>query len=85
MLCAKESMAAARRFWFAAERGIGVKHFEIVERRFLLTTLLSSRIALDRAIEDLTKAKFYLAEKIRDHAAHVVADNFQRGQLVEER
>src|SRR5215472_9968921 len=84
MCCAKESMAAARRRQFAADRGVGIKHLEIIERRLFQIPAFGRRIALDRAIENLTKTQFYLGGKVRDHAAHVMADDFQLGKLVEQ-
>src|SRR5690348_1339455 len=84
MSCAEEGMAAAGRRHLTAERGVGIKHLEIVERGFLQPARFGGRIALHRAMKNLTKAEFYLGGKVRDHAAHVMGDDFQLRKLVEQ-
>src|SRR6516164_4321923 len=84
MCCTKEGMAAPRRRRFAADRGVGIEHLEIIERRLFQIPPFGRRIALDRAIENLSKAEFYLGGKVRDHAAHMMADDFELGKLVEQ-
>ena len=58
---AEEGMAAARRRDFAVERGVGIEHLEVVERRPLQAGVLGDRIALRRAEENLPEAKLDLA------------------------
>src|SRR6516162_6916102 len=80
----KEGMATPRRRRFAADRGVGIEHLEIIGRRLFQIPPFGRRIALDRAIENLSKAEFYLGGKVRDHAAHVMADDFELGKLAEQ-
>src|SRR6516165_7000127 len=84
MCCTKEGMAAPRRRRFAADRGVGRVLIKIIERRLFQIPPFGRRIALDRAIENLSKAEFYLGGKVRDHAAHMMADDFELGKLVEQ-
>ena len=81
---AEEGMPATRRRDLAVERGVGIEHLEIVDRRLLEARLLRHRVALRRAEEDLPEAETNLAGEIRDHAAHVMGDDLEVGQLVED-
>ena len=84
-LCrAEEGVAAFRRRLFAAQRGVGVEHPVIIERRPLEAALFGDRITIDGAEEDLPEAELNLGREIRDHAAHVMADDLQRRQFVEQ-
>src|SRR5262245_57157860 len=76
-------MSAARRR-FLAKRGVCIEHLEVVDRRLLEAALLRNRIELRRTEEDLLEAEPNLTGKIRDHPSHVMADDLQRGQLVED-
>ena len=59
---AEEGMPAARRRHLA-ERGVGIEHLEIVDRRLLQAGLLGDRVALRRAEENLAEAELNLAGK----------------------
>src|SRR5262245_8429898 len=76
-------MPAARRR-LLAKRRIGIEHLEILDRRLFEAALVRDRIELRRAEEDLLEAELNLAGEIRDHAAHVMADDLQRRQLIED-
>src|SRR5262249_14698853 len=80
---AEESVSAARGR-ILAECGVGIEHLEIVERRTLEAALLRDRIDVRRAKKYLLEAELNLAGKIRDHAAHVMADDLERRQLIED-
>ncbi len=83
MLGAEERVPAARRRNLAVERGVGVEHLVVVDRRVLETCILGDGIALRRAEEDLPEAEGDLAGEIRDHAAHVMGDDLEIGQFIE--
>src|SRR6516165_2904971 len=74
-------MAAARCLDLAVERGVGIKPLVIMHWRPFEP--FRSRVALRRAEEDLTKPEINLAREIGNHAAHVMGDDLQGGELVE--
>src|SRR6266536_2529347 len=80
----EERVAAARGIRLAVERGVGVEHLEILERTLLQAVLARDRVQVRRAEKDLAKAEIDPPGEIRDHAAHVMRDDLQRPQLVED-
>ena len=77
-------MPATGRRHIAVERGVGIEHLEVVHRAVLETCLLRVRVALGGAEEDLAEAEINPAGEVRDHATHVVGDDLEIGQLVEQ-
>ena len=77
-------MPATGRRHIAVERGVGIEHLEVVHRAVLETCLLGVRVALGGAEEDLAEAEINPAGEVRDHATHVVGDDLEIGQLVEQ-
>ena len=80
---AEEIVAATCRRCGAVERGVGIEHMEIVDRRPLQPARLGNRIAVHGAVENLAEAKLDAAGEIRDHSAQVMGDDFQARQLIE--
>ena len=74
-------VAATRRGHVAVQRGIGIKHVEIVVRRPL--ERLGARIAVRRAKENLLEPERDTAGEIGNHAAHVVRNDLQFWHFVE--
>jgi len=81
---AEEIMPTARRSARTVQRGVCIQHLEIIERRLFQPALFGDRVSHRRAVEDLAEAKRNLAGKIRNHAPHVVRDNLQVRQFVEQ-
>ena len=81
---AEERMPAARGGEVAVERGVGVEHLVVVHRPLLQAGILGRRIALGRAEEDLAEAETDPAGEVRNHAAHVMGDDLEIRQLVED-
>src|SRR5262249_902561 len=79
----EESVPAARGR-VLAQRSVGIEHLEIVERWPLEAAFLRNRIAVRRAKKDLLEAELNLAGEIRDHTAHMMADDLERRQLIED-
>src|SRR5207244_9028282 len=75
-------VSTARRRNLPVERGISIKHLEILHHRLLETRVLRRRIAFGRAEKNLAEAEINFASKVWDHATHVMSNDFEVRQLV---